>query len=103
MFATLQRLLARTAAIAAILFGAAVAIVLATITLIAGLVIGAIAAAAAWLGMRSRRGIPGAEGRPGRERPAEGAVIDVEMRELPAGRRADDTQDDRPGSGPARD
>lgn len=81
----LQRLLVRAAAIAAILFGALVTIVLAGFTLIAGLVIGLFLTLASWLGMRpgaARRGGRGATARPQDSRPADDGVIDIEMREI---------------------
>jgi len=86
MLASLQRLIARIAAIAAIVLGAAVAIVLALVTLVSGLLIGSVVAVAAWFGARSRRRDgrgPFDRGGPGGQPPREGGtVIDVEMREV---------------------
>jgi hypothetical protein len=101
MIAMIQRALARVAAIAALLLGAALAVVLGLFTLLSGLAIGLVAAIAAWFGMRGRRGGPqGPGGGPfgagsGGRRP-EGTVIDVEMREIEPGatRRPEGTADD---------
>jgi len=96
MIHSLQRLLARIAAVAAILLGAALALVLAIFTLFAGLVIGLFATIAAWFATRSRGGQPrsgpGPFGRPDSRPPAQtqgrpdgrrdDTVIDVEMREI---------------------
>jgi hypothetical protein len=116
MIAMIQRALARVAAIAALLLGAALAVVLGLFTLLSGLAIGLVAAIAAWFGARGRRsasqgpadgpfGRGSAGGRP------EGTVIDVEMREIEPGstrepasgpepsersRSADDAGPDRP-------
>jgi hypothetical protein len=81
----LQRLLVRAAAIAAILFGAIVTLVLAAFTLLAGLVIGLFLTLASWLGMRpgARRhdDRAGAPRSPGAGR-SDDDVIDIEMREI---------------------
>jgi hypothetical protein len=82
-----QRALARFAAIAALVFGALVAITVAIVTVLTGLVIGTLAMAAAWLGMRSRRAVPGARRPAGRPGPRDLTVIDVEMREVAPGER----------------
>ena len=97
MIRWLQRLLVRSVAIAVIVFGAVVAIVLAMFTLVSGLVIGLGLTLAAKLGARPRGGRfrdrgaasgPGPEDPPGREI----TVIDVEMREISDrdGKAADD-------------
>ncbi|TXL66985.1 hypothetical protein [Zeimonas arvi] len=116
MIAMLQRALARVAAVAALLLGAALAVVLGLFTLLSGLAIGLVAAIAAWFGARGRRSASQgpADGPFGRgsagSRPG-GAVIDVEMREIEPGstrspasepkesersRSADDPGPDRP-------
>ena len=61
MMQTLQRLLARIAAVTAIALGAVLGLMLAGFTLVAGLVVGLVALIAAWFGARSLRG-PGAGG-----------------------------------------
>lgn len=79
-----QRLLLRAAAIAAILFGAILTMVLAAFTLLAGLLIGLFLTLASWLGMRPRArrhdARAGATPAPGTARSDD--VIDIEMREI---------------------
>jgi len=102
MIHSLQRLLARIAAVAAILLGAALALVLAIFTLFAGLVIGLFATVAAWLATRSRGGQPrsgpGPFSRPDGRR--DDTVIDVEMREIDGPKEQPKTGEnsDDPGS-----
>ena len=98
MMQTLQRLLARIAAVTAIALGAVLGLMLAGFTLVAGLVVGLVALIAAWFGARSLRG-PGAAG--GTER-RDVTVIDVEMREIddaPAGSGTPHDRRHAPGSG----
>jgi hypothetical protein len=101
-----QRALARFVALAAILIGATIALMLAAVTLVAGLVVGATVAVAAWFGLRaSRRAVPGGRGSAGRARDL--TVIDIEMRELQPGeqsRAATGRFDEgsRPGTGGPR-
>jgi hypothetical protein len=99
----LQRLLVRAAAIAAILFGAMVTLVLAFFTLLAGLVIGLFLTLASWLGMRPRAprggGWPGTK-RAGRPPDADQTVIDIEMREIERPGGAD--RGDAPAAPPGR-
>ena len=90
MLVTLQRAIARVAAVAALVLGATVALFLAAITVVAGLVLGLIASLAAWFGLRANRragsGFPGTGGQAGPQRrdssTPTGTVIDVEMREI---------------------
>ncbi|NLD70454.1 MAG: hypothetical protein GX644_16775 [Limnobacter sp.] len=104
MMQTIQRLLARIAAVTAIALGAVLALMLAGFTLIAGLVVGLIAMLAAWFGTRSLRGPGAADRGPGEAGRREITVIDVEMREI------DETPGDRdtrrarrePDDGPER-
>lgn len=99
----LQRLLVRAAAIAAILFGAIVTLVLAAFTLLAGLVIGLFLTLASWLRMRpgarrhdDRAGAPRSPG-PGR---SDDDVIDIEMREIERPRNQDGKEPPGPPAGP---
>lgn len=84
----LQRMLARAAAIGAVLAGGALAFVLAALTLVVGLLIGLFVTAAAWFGARSPRpGAGGVFGSPPAARNDE--VIDVDMREIGPGEQPD--------------
>ena len=103
MIAMIQRAIARAAAVAALLLGAALAMVLAVFTLFSGLLIGVVATIAAWFGARARhdrsQGQSGGGGPFGRrpDRRPEGTVIDVDMREIEPGNV------DRAESGPDAD